>query len=45
LLLNAILTVEDSKPASHSKIGWEKFTDNIISKISEKKENVVFLLW
>jgi len=45
LLLNAILTVEDSKPASHSKIGWEKFTDNIISQISEKKENVVFLLW
>ena len=45
LLLNAILTVEDSKPASHSKIGWEKFSDFIISEISAKKENVVFLLW
>jgi len=45
LLLNAVLTVEDSKPASHSKIGWGKFTDNIISQISEKRENVVFLLW
>ena len=45
LLLNAILTVEESKPASHSKIGWEKFTDNLIKTISEKKENIVFLLW
>ncbi|MDQ7009295.1 MAG: uracil-DNA glycosylase [Candidatus Gracilibacteria bacterium] len=45
LLLNTILTVEESKPASHSKIGWEKFTDNIIKTISEKKENIVFLLW
>jgi len=45
LLLNSILTVEESKPASHAKIGWEKFTDNIISSISEKKEGVIFLLW
>ncbi|MCD5380330.1 uracil-DNA glycosylase [Candidatus Gracilibacteria bacterium] len=45
LLLNAVLTVEDSKPASHSKIGWEQFTDAIITKISEQKEDVVFLLW
>jgi len=45
LLLNSILTVEDSKPASHSKIGWEKFSDFIISQISDKRENVVFLLW
>ena len=44
-LLNSILTVEKEKPASHSKIWWEKFTDNIISIISEKNENVVFLLW
>lgn len=45
LLLNAILTVEASKPASHSKIWWEKFTDKIIETISNKKENIVFLLW
>ncbi len=45
LLLNAILTVVDSKPASHSKIGWERFTDEIITQISSKRENVVFLLW
>ncbi|RAL57782.1 uracil-DNA glycosylase [Candidatus Gracilibacteria bacterium GN02-872] len=44
-LLNAILTVEGGKPASHSQIGWEKFTDEVIKQISEKKENVVFLLW
>ncbi|MBF0913672.1 uracil-DNA glycosylase [Candidatus Gracilibacteria bacterium] len=44
-LLNAILTVEGGKPASHSQIGWEKFTDEVIKQISEKKENVIFLLW
>ena len=45
LLLNSILTVEWWKPASHSKIWWENFTDEVIKQISEKKENVVFLLW
>lgn len=44
-LLNAILTVEAGKPASHSQIGWEKFTDSVIKTISDKKENIVFLLW
>jgi uracil-DNA glycosylase len=44
-LLNAMLTVEANKPASHSKIGWETFTDAVISKISELKKGVVFLLW
>ncbi len=45
LLLNAILTVEEGKPGSHQKIGWEKFTDHVIQTISEDKKNVVFLLW
>ena len=45
LLLNAVLTVEKDKPASHKNIGWEIFTDAIIEKISEKKEPVVFILW
>lgn len=45
LLLNAILTVEAWNPASHSKIWWEIFTDEIIKLISEKKENIVFILW
>lgn len=45
LLLNAILTVRAWEPASHSKIGWEIFTDAVIKTISDKKKGVVFLLW
>ncbi|MFX0556913.1 uracil-DNA glycosylase [Maribacter sp. CXY002] len=45
LLLNATLTVRAHKPGSHQKKGWEDFTDAVIKKISEEKENVVFLLW
>ena len=45
LLLNTILTVEESLPKSHHKLGWEIFTDNIIKYISDNCENVVFLLW
>jgi len=45
LLLNAILTVRASKAASHRQKGWEQFTDAVIRLISEKKDNVVFLLW
>lgn len=45
LLLNATLTVRAHEPNSHSDFGWEKFTDYIIRTISEKKENVVFVLW
>ena len=45
LLLNATLTVKAHEPNSHKDLGWEKFTDFIIKEISEKKENVVFVLW
>ena len=45
LLLNAVLTVRAHQPNSHKNKGWEWFTDSIIKKISDKKENVVFLLW
>lgn len=45
LLLNAVLTVRANEPASHAKIGWMEFTNAVISKISEEKEGVVFLLW
>jgi len=45
LLLNAILTVEASKAASHSKIGWQEFTDKIIKIISDNLKWVVFILW
>ena len=44
-LLNAILTVRANQAASHSNIGWQKFTDAVISKISQQKKGVVFLLW
>lgn len=45
LLLNATLTVRASSPGSHQNKGWEVFTDAVIKKISDEKENVVFLLW
>ena len=45
MLLNSVLTVENKLPGSHAKKGWEKFTDNVIQIISEKKDNVVFMLW
>ncbi len=44
-LLNASLTVRAGEPMSHSKIGWAPFTDQVIKKISDKKDHVVFLLW
>ncbi|KRH94454.1 Uracil DNA glycosylase [Pseudoloma neurophilia] len=45
LLLNDTLTVTRSKPNSHSKFGWNVFTDRILSYINENCKNVVFLLW
>ena len=45
LLLNSLLTVEKDKPLSHKKLGWERFTDEIIKKINEKETPVVFILW
>ena len=45
LLLNAALTVRANEPFSHAKFGWAEFTDAVISKISDKKSGVVFLLW
>lgn len=45
LLLNATLTVRANEPNSHSTIGWTRFTDAVIRKISEKKNGIVFLLW
>ncbi|MEZ4912089.1 MAG: uracil-DNA glycosylase [Saprospiraceae bacterium] len=45
LLLNAILTVEAKTPGSHRNIGWQTFTDSIITYISNSQDHVVFLLW
>lgn len=45
LLLNASLTVKKDSPNSHKHLKWNLFTDAVIQKISEEKENVVFMLW
>jgi len=45
LLLNATLTVAAKSPGSHQKKGWEEFTDAAIQKLSDEKENLVFILW
>ena len=45
LLLNATLTVRAREAGSHQKEGWEAFTDSVIKTISDRKENIVFLLW
>lgn len=45
LLLNAVLTVQQWKPASHANIWWENFTNAVIKTISDKKSWVIFLLW
>ena len=45
LLLNATLTVRSANAGSHQKKGWEDFTDAVIKILSEKKGNLVFILW
>lgn len=45
LLLNAALSVRIDSPNSHKYLKWDTFTDAVIQKISDEKENVVFLLW
>jgi uracil-DNA glycosylase len=45
LLLNATLTVRANTPGSHQDQGWEQFTDEVIHMLSEKRENLVFILW
>ena len=45
LLLNAVLTVEKDKPASHRNLGWELLTDYIIKALNEKDDPIIFILW
>lgn len=45
LLLNTILTVEEGRPLSHAGLGWEKLSYEIIRKLSEEREHIVFMLW
>ncbi|HZV71758.1 MAG TPA: uracil-DNA glycosylase [Saprospiraceae bacterium] len=44
-LLNTILTVEQNSAASHSKIGWQIFTDEVIKILSRERQGLIFLLW
>ena len=45
LLLNATLTVEAHRAASHQGRGWETFTDAVIHKLAEERDHLVFILW
>lgn len=45
LLLNTVLTVEESKPNSHKGKGWERVTNKIISILNERENPVIFMLW
>ena len=44
LLLNSVLTVEHGKPNSHQKLGWDKLTNKIITRLSQRG-NMIFVLW
>ena len=45
LMLNTVLTVRKGQAHSHQKKGWEQFTDEVIRKLSEREEPVIFILW
>lgn len=45
LLLNTTLTVRDSQANSHSGIGWQTFTDNVIKSLNEREKPIIFILW
>lgn len=45
LMLNAVLSVQESSAGSHAKMGWERFTDRVIEELSKRNEPMVFILW
>ncbi len=45
LLLNTVLTVKQGQAHSHAKLGWERFTDDIIAQINQHNDGCVFILW
>lgn len=45
LLLNTVLTVREGEPNSHKGMGWERFTDRVISLLNEREQPIVFILW
>ena len=44
-LLNTVLTVEDGNANSHSKCGWQTFTDNVINVLNTQTQPIVYMLW
>lgn len=44
-LLNTYLSVEENKPLSHSKLGWETFTDHVLQHLNRQDQVIVFILW
>ncbi|WP_300673855.1 uracil-DNA glycosylase [Desulfoluna sp.] len=45
LLLNTVLTVEEGKAASHSRLGWQEITDGLVQALSDARSDLVFMLW
>ena len=45
LLLNAVLSVEHAQAASHQGKGWEQFTDELVKRLANRHEKLIFLLW
>lgn len=45
LLINSTMSVRKGNPASHQKLGWERFSDAVIKNLSDQKQEIVFLLW
>lgn len=45
LLLNTLLTVREGEPMSHGQLGWEQFTDRVISELGCRQEPIIFVLW
>lgn len=45
MLINSVMTVEASNPASHKGMGWETFTDKVIYTLSDNFQHIVFMLW
>ncbi|MEP7167362.1 MAG: uracil-DNA glycosylase [Candidatus Woesebacteria bacterium] len=45
LMLNSVLTVAAHSPASHKGRGWELFTDAVIKRLNDERENIVYMLW
>ena len=45
LLLNSVLTVREHQPASHAKMGWEKYTDKILQILNNQNRPIVYMLW